>query len=203
MTRSTAYEHQDQTLQRERARCKRALARYNTACDIDSGMNKEALRDLLMMVFDPSKDITYGTPSPIPMTGLLGPDVMIEAPFRCSYGYNIKIQQDVFIGENCKIDDAAEVDIGARTHIGCDVVIFTADVCTDMHDRRGYKSKSVARPVHIGPNVIIGRGAVIHPGVTLGQSCTIWPYEIIMSDVADFDNVKTGTGRARMTAQDF
>ncbi|KIW37038.1 uncharacterized protein PV06_10670 [Exophiala oligosperma] len=199
MTRSSPYQHLDITLWNERARCKRALERYNTSYDLDPRFSKEVLRNLLMTVIDPKKDTTYGNPSPIPVAGMLGNGVVIEAPFKCTYGYNLKIHQDVFIGENCNIDDAAEVEIGARTYIRCGVTIITSTVMADMIERKGCESQSIAEPVRIAEGVTIGPGAVICSGVSLGYGCTIHAFEVVKEDVGQFQEVGTGSRRARLT----
>jgi len=155
------------------------------------------IRELLLMVFDPSKDKIHRL-VPTPAKGLLSPGVVVEAPFKCSYGYNIHIAENVFIGENCTIDDAAQIDIGARTHIGSDVVIFTADVGKDMLDRKGTLAPWVAKRVKIGADVVIGRGAVIFPGVELKSACTIAPFELVRENVESLQELRTGSTRGRL-----
>ncbi|KAJ9498278.1 hypothetical protein H2202_006429 [Exophiala xenobiotica] len=197
MQRQSPYNHLDETLRNERARCARAVARYINACDIDSGLSPEQARDLLMMVFDPSKDKIHRL-LPTPAKGLLSPGVVIEPPFRCSYGYNMHIAENVYIGDHCVIEDAAQIDIGPRTHIGSDVVIFTADVCKDQLDRKGTGAPWVAKRIKIGADVVIGRGAVIFPGVELGSSCTIGPFELVQENVESLQEVRTASTRGRL-----
>ncbi|KAI1621253.1 trimeric LpxA-like protein [Exophiala viscosa] len=131
------------------------------------------------MVFDPSKDTVHKPLGSAPPRGLLGVGVMIEPPFKCTYGYNIFIMDSVYIGEDCTIDDAGGVEIGARTHIGPGVTIFTSGASRDMHERKGVDAAMVAKRVTIGANVTIGRGAVIYPGVNIEVDCTVEPFAIV------------------------
>lgn len=187
MLRNSYYNHFDKTLQNERERCRRALARYNDLCRIDCALNPEQIREHLTMVFDPTKDNIHNFFSQTKERGKVSDDVKIEAPFRCSYGYNIKIQDGVYIGENCTIDDAGKVEIGPRTFIGSDVTIFTTDVAKDMVDRKGSGAPWIARPVHIAAEVVIGRGAKIHPGVRIEQGATVEPYAVVRETLHEFE----------------
>lgn len=196
MMRHAQYDHHDATLRHERDRCKRALTRYNDLCKLDCGLNKEQVRDVLWMVFDLSKDTVHkplSSSSP-PPKGLLSVDVMIEPPFRCTYGYNIYIMDSVYIGENCVIDDAGGVDIGARTHIGPGVTIFTSEVSRAMQDRRGVEAPMMAKRVTIGANVVIGRGAVIYPGVNIEVDCTIEPFAVVRTDMKHGQTMEAAAG---------
>jgi Maltose acetyltransferase len=88
MLRNTQYNHFDPTLENDRQRCVRALARYNAACSIDSGMDAEEARTMLLKVFDPSLDTTHKFDAPPREKGTLSHGVRIEAPFTCTYGYS-------------------------------------------------------------------------------------------------------------------
>lgn len=48
----------------------------------------------------------------------VGKNVWIEPDFRCEFGKNISIGDDVYINFGCVILDCAEVSIGANTLIG-------------------------------------------------------------------------------------
>lgn len=115
MLRNSHYNHFDLTLENDRQRCGRALARYNAACSIDSGMDAEEARAMLCKVFDPARDTTHKFDAPPREKGTLSHGVRIEAPFTCTYGYNLKVMDNVYIGKGTTIDDAGKVEIGART----------------------------------------------------------------------------------------
>lgn len=186
MLRCTSYNHHDPTLINERLRCKQALARYNQACALDNAASEEEIRAKLLRVFDPSKDTTHKFISHPLEKGMIGQGSKIEAPFKCTYGYNIKIMEDVFIGEHCEIDDCGKVDIGPRTFIGSGVTIFTQNIGKDLVDRKGTGAPWMAQQVSIASEVIIGKGAVIYPGVTIGRGATVEPFAIVRDSLGEF-----------------
>jgi len=164
MLRYTHYNHFDPTLLYERQRCERALERYNAAYKLDSGVSEEEIRNILTKVFNPSKDTTRKFPSHIHEKGYLGHGVKIEAPFNCTYGYNIKLLDNVYVGKNCTIDDAGYVEVGPHTIIGPGVTILTTEY---GKDRKGTGGAWIANPVFIASEVVIGAKAVIYPGVMI------------------------------------
>ncbi|EXJ78942.1 hypothetical protein A1O3_08442 [Capronia epimyces CBS 606.96] len=195
MLRCTSYNHHDQTLMNERQRCKTALARYNSACALENAASPEEIHSKLMKVFDPSRDNTHKFFSFPLEKGTLGHGSRIEAPFKCTYGYNIKIMEDVFIGENCEIDDCGKVDIGPRTFIGSGVTIFTQSVGKDLVDRKGTGAPWIAQQVSIASEVIIGKGAVIYPGVSIGRGATVEPFAIVRESLGEFQTQYAAVGR--------
>ncbi|WP_343699803.1 sugar O-acetyltransferase [Caulobacter sp.] len=112
----------------------------------------------------------------------VGQHVNIRAPFHCDYGYNISLGDGVFMNFGCVILDVVEVTIGAATAIGPGVQILTADHPRDPVERRtGLES---GRPIHIGSNVWIGGGAIILPGVTIGDDAVVGAGSVVTRDVA-------------------
>lgn len=185
MLRHSRYNHFDPTLQNERQRCERALERYNNACQLDSGLSEEDARNMLWKVVDPTRDNTHAFLAPCKERGLLSHGVKIEGPFRCTYGYNLKIMDNVYIGKNCNIDDAAKVEIGPRTWIGPNVTILTTDVGKDMVDRKGTGGAWYASPVYIASEVVIGANAVIYPGVRLERGSTVEPFALVRESLPE------------------
>ena len=179
MLRSTAYNHFDPTLIYERQRCKRALQRYNAACELDSGLSEQEIRNLLLKVIDASQDTTHKFPSQNHGRGHIGLGVKIEPPFTCTYGYNLKIQDDVYVGEGCRFDDAGTVEIGPRTVIAPGVKILTTDYGKDVVHRKGTKSFFIANDVIIASGVIIGADAIIYPGVRIEEGVTVEPGAVV------------------------
>ena len=114
--------------------------------------------------------------------GAVGERVVIRAPFHCDYGYNIRIADGVFINFGCVILDVVEVTIGEATAIGPGVQILTADHPRDPVLRR--TGQESGKPIHIGANVWIGGGALILPGVTIGDDAVIGAGAVVTRDVA-------------------
>lgn len=185
MLRHTRFNYFDSTLKNERQRCSEALARYNAACMLRSGVTELEAQNMLLKVFDPSLDTTHSFLAPCKEKGVLGPGVKIEGPFKCTYGYNLRVRDNVFIGENTRIDDSARVEIGARTWIGPNVTILTMEVNKDMIDRKGTESTCYAAPVNIASEVVVGSNAVIYPGVTLGRGSTVEPFALVRENLGE------------------
>ena len=186
MLRNSRYNHFDPTLENDRQRCDRALARYNAACSIDSGMDAEEARTMLWKVFDPSSDRTHKFDAPPRQVGTLSYGVRIEAPFMCTYGYNLKVMKDVYIGKGTTIDDSGKVEIGARAWIGPNVTILTTDCSKEaMVDRKGAAGTWIARNVYIESEVVIGPNALIYPGIRLGRGSTVEPGAIVKEPLGD------------------
>ena len=72
--------------------------------------------------------------------------------------------------------------IGDLTQIGPGVQILTADHPRDPERRRA--GLEFGRPVRIGSNVWIGGGALILPGVTVGDDAIVGSGAVVTRDVA-------------------
>ncbi|OAL18518.1 hypothetical protein AYO22_10495 [Fonsecaea multimorphosa] len=179
MLRSVNYIHMDPTLVYERQRCERALKRYEAACELDSGLSEQEIRNLLVKVLDPSQDTTHRFPSQNHGKGYLGLGVKIETPFTCTYGYNLRIHDDVYVGKGCNFDDAGVIEIGPRTIIGPGVTIITSDHNKDLINRKGTKGLWIANNVLIAAGVIIGAKAIIYPGVKIEEGATVEPGVVV------------------------
>ena len=111
----------------------------------------------------------------------VGRGQLVAPPFHCDYGYNITLGDNVFINFSCIILDVMPVEIGADTRIGPAVQIYTADHPRDAVERRG--GLECGRPVKIGSNVWIGGGAIILPGVTIGDDAIVGAGSVVTRDV--------------------
>jgi maltose O-acetyltransferase len=111
----------------------------------------------------------------------VGDGADIRPPFHCDYGYNISIGDGAFLNFGCVILDVVKVDIGARTQIGPNVQILTADHPRDAATRAG--GLEFGRPIIIGENVWIGGGAIILPGVTIGDGAVVGAGAVVTRDV--------------------
>ena len=113
--------------------------------------------------------------------GALGEGSIVRPPFHCDYGWNIRLGSRVFVNFNCVILDVALVTIGDDTRIGPAVQIYTAEHPLDAGLRRsGVES---GRPVVIGSNVWIGGGAIILPGVRIGDDAIVGAGSVVTHDV--------------------
>lgn len=154
------YRPDDPEIIADQAETARWLARYNAA----AGSSPEALRKILA--------------ERIPQ---LGQNVTIRPPFFCDYGSNIRLGNGVFLNFNCVILDVVTVTIGDRTQIGPAVQIYAADHPRDAATRRS--GVEFGRPVHIGRDVWIGGGAIILPGVSIGDNAVIGAGSVVTRNI--------------------
>ena len=151
------YNALDPELIAERTRCETALVNYNIAIP---EARDAILRGLL---------------------GTCGKGVVVRPTFACDYGYNIHLADSVFLNFNCVLLDVTEIHIGARTQIGPAVQIYTADHPRDPDARRqGFES---GKPIRIGADVWIGGGAILLPGIIVGDAAVIGAGSVVTHDV--------------------
>lgn len=108
-------------------------------------------------------------------------DVWIEPPFYCDYGRNIQLGSKVFFNFACVVLDVAEVQIGNNALIGPAVQIYTAMHPLNAEERQ--RGLEFAKPVAIGSNVWIGGGAIICPGVSIGDRAVIGAGSVVTRDI--------------------
>jgi acetyltransferase-like isoleucine patch superfamily enzyme len=180
MIRGQAFKRSDPTLAADRLRCKAALHRFNNAGMVDQTADTTSW-NILKQVLSPTP--TVGMAPKDKTVGSLGPGTVIDTPFDCEYGYNIKIGEDVEIGRNCTIVDVCPVIIGQKTSIGRNVSIISGGPGTDNVDRKGVNSTWQGRAITIENDVIIGEGSYVYQGVRLGARCTIEPGSVVKHDV--------------------
>jgi maltose O-acetyltransferase len=117
------------------------------------------------------------------LTELLGQatDAWIQPPFYCDYGTNITVGSKVFFNFNCVVLDVMRVTIGSHVLFGPAVQIYAATHPLSAAERR--KGLELARPVTIGSDVWVGGGAIICPGVTIGDRAVIGAGSVVTRDI--------------------
>jgi maltose O-acetyltransferase len=136
------------------------LVRYNASL----GLSADARRCLLLERF-----------------AEVGEGAVIRPPFHCDYGFNIRLGSGAFLNFGCVILDVVDVAVGAGSQIGPAVQIYAADHPRDPETRRA--GLEFGRPVRIGRNVWVGGGAIILPGVTIGDNAIIGAGSVVTRDV--------------------
>jgi maltose O-acetyltransferase len=128
------------------------------------------------------------------LLGASGEGVVLRPPFHCDYGYNIRLGRGVFANYGCVFLDVAAIEIGDGAQIGPHVQILAADHPRDPELRRqGWES---GRPVRVGRNVWIGGGAILLPGVTVGDDAIVGAGSVVTRDVAPGATVAGNPARA-------
>lgn len=125
------------------------------------------------------------------LVGHLGRNVRVNQPIYVDYGKNIFLADNSFVNMHCTFLDTAQISIGKNTLIGPDVKIYTATHPVDGSERFFYGAdgttaiKTRAFPVHIGSYTWIGGGAVILPGVTIGDNVVIGAGSVVTEPIPD------------------
>jgi len=172
------YHANDAELEADRSAASAWMVRYNAALGASDADRRALLRELLAEA---------------------GDGAVIRPPFYCDYGYNIRIGRDVFLNFNCVVLDVVAVTVGARTLIGPAVQIYTADHPRDPTVRQ--TGVEFGRPIQIGQDVWIGGGAIILPGVTIGDNAVIGAGSVVTRDVPE-GSIARGNP-ARITATGY
>ena len=115
------------------------------------------------------------------LLGTAGDGVWIEPPFHCDYGKHIRLGEKVFLNFGCVLLDCAEIRIGPRTLLAPNVQMYAATHPLSAKVRAsGLES---AKPITVGADVWIGGGAILLPGVTVGDRAVIGAGSVVTRDV--------------------
>ncbi|MDY6982942.1 MAG: sugar O-acetyltransferase [Pseudomonadota bacterium] len=111
-----------------------------------------------------------------------GDSVWMQPPFYCDYGTNIHCGERVYFNFNCIVLDVCDVHIGGFTLFGPGVQILTPLHPLDAALRR---KQEYGKPIHIGADVWIGAGAMILPGVRIGDRAVVGAGSVVTKDIPD------------------
>lgn len=131
------------------------------------------------------------------LLGACGTHIVINQPFRCDYGCNIRVGERFMANFNFTVLDEAPVTIGDNVFIGPNVSIYTA--CHPLDADRRDKNIQWAEPVTIGNSVWIGGDATILPGITIGSNVVVGAGSVVTHDIPD--NVAVAGNPARAIKQ--
>lgn len=110
-----------------------------------------------------------------------GKGLYIEPPFYCDYGYNVHIGNNVYFNFNCTVLDVMPVTIGSHTMFGPSVQIYAATHPMDWEVRTS--GLEMGKAISIGSYVWVGGGAIICPGVTIGDRSVIGAGSVVTRDI--------------------
>ena len=162
------YNDFDRGLFKRRIAAKRLFRAYNRTDD-DEQTERRALMEQLF--------------------GSVGKNVWIEPDFRCEFGKNITIEDNVYINFGCVILDCAAVTFGEHVFVAPNCGFYTAGHPIDAECRE--RGLEYAYPITVGDHVWIGGGVQVMPGVTIGSNVVIGGGSVVVKDIPS-DSVAVG-----------
>jgi maltose O-acetyltransferase len=160
MLRGELYVADDPDLAADHARAQRILDCYNATGHDEQDERDALLRELL---------------------GSVGEGVVIKPAFRCDYGTYISIGDGTFLNYDCVMLDIAPIAIGARCWLASCVQLLAATHPIDPIPRR--EGWEYGAPITIADNVWLGGGAIVCPGVSIGEHTVVGAGAVVTRDL--------------------
>lgn len=154
------YDDFDRDLFERRVEAKRLFRAYNRSEDEETELRARLMGELFRSV---------------------GRDVWIEPDFRCEFGRNISIGDNVYINFGCVILDCAEVTIGANTLLSPNIGLYAVNHSNDPAERTA--GVCYGKPIHIGRDVWMGGNVTVLAGVTIGDGAVIGAGSVVTKDI--------------------
>jgi len=159
MLRGELYIAEDPESEAEFDRVQELLARFNATAPRARAERDALLREALRHV---------------------GEDVVVRPPFYCEFGA-VSIGAGTFVNVGAVLLDVAPIAIGAACQIASRVQLLTATHPIDPEPRRlGWE---YGRPITIADNVWLGGGAIVCPGVTIGEDTVVGAGAVVTRDL--------------------
>ena len=96
----------------------------------------------------------------------------------------LEIGDEVFINSDCRFACGGGIQIGDYCQIGNRVSLETID--HQLMPVVGGKRPSESAPIHVEDHVWIGSGAIVLPGVTIGEGAVVAAGAVVTKDVSAF-----------------
>ena len=166
------YDDFDEDLFNRRVDAKNIFNRFNQTTDEQVEERNELLKQLF---------------------GSIGENVYVEPTFKCEFGKNIYIGNDVYINFGAVLLDCSRITIGNNVLMASH--IFISDNSHGCY--KGSENDSdptipptqreyTTAPISIGDNTWIGEGVIIMPGVTIGMGCVIGAHSVVSKSIPDY-----------------
>ncbi len=162
MLAGALYNASDPQVAREHKHARMLCMRFNQLLP-DQAQDKNAILDELL--------------------GRYGTNLTIQPPFYCDFGSNIYLGDSVYFNYNCIILDVNKVKIGDRVLVGPGVQFYSATHPVEWDIRSS--GLELGKPIKIGSDVWIGGGAIILPGVTIGDKTVIGAGSVVTKDLPE------------------
>lgn len=112
----------------------------------------------------------------------IGEGCYVEPPFHSNFGgAHVHFGRNVYANFNLTCVDDTHIYVGDCTMFGPNVTVATAGhpILPELRE----KAYQYNAPVHIGRNCWIGAGAVILPGITIGDNVVVGAGSIVTKDL--------------------
>lgn len=103
----------------------------------------------------------------------------IFVPYYTNFGRHTKIGKNVFINHDCSFLDLGGITIEDDVQIGPKVSLISENHPLDPSTRKSLDLKSVL----IKRNAWIGAGAIILPGITIGENAVVAAGAVVNKDI--------------------
>ena len=150
----------DESVAREQLQCLDKLYDFNQTRPSEMEKRQKLLKELLAEV---------------------GENCYVEPPLHANRAKNTHFGSNVYANFNLTLVDDTDIYVGDSVMFGPNVTLATAGHPIDPDLRR--KVAQFNLPVRIGNNVWIGAGAVVLPGVTIGDDSVIGAGSIVTKDI--------------------
>lgn len=115
------------------------------------------------------------------LIGEIGEGAAIRPPFYCDYGQYITIGRGTFINFGASLLDVAPITIGEDCQLAPFVQLLTATHPLDPEVRR--QKWESAKPITLADNVWLGGGAIVLPGVSIGENTVVGAGAVVTKDL--------------------
>ena len=112
----------------------------------------------------------------------IGEGCYIEPPFHANFGGgHVHLGKNVYANCGLTMVDDTHIYVGDYTMFGPNVIVATAGhpILPALRE----KSYQYNMPVHIGRNCWIGGGAIILPGITIGDNVVVGAGSVVTKDL--------------------
>ena len=150
----------DEELAREQLKCLDRLYDFNQTRPLEMEKRSALLKEILAEV---------------------GENCYVEPPLHANWGIHTHFGRNVYVNFNLTLVDDTDIFVGDSVMFGPNVVVATAGHPIDPELRRKVAQFNV--PVRIGSNVWIGAGAILLPGVTIGEGSVIGAGSVVTHDI--------------------
>lgn len=151
----------DEELQREQLACLDKLYDFNQTRPTQLELREKMLKEMFAEI---------------------GENCYIEPPLHANWaGKHVHFGSNIYANFGLTLVDDTHIYVGDFCMFGPNVVVATAGhpILPELRE----KAYQYNAPVHIGKNVWIGAGALIMPGITIGDNSVIGAGSVVTKDV--------------------